>query len=665
MKISDKELLNALLENIPDSIYFKDLESRFIRVSKQLVNRFNVKSEEDIIGKTDFDFFSSEHASQAFQDEQEIIRTGKPIINKEEKETFEGREDRWVLTTKVPFYNSEGKIVGTFGISKDITDKKKIEFQLLEEKNKAEELAKKAMQADLLKSEFLANMSHEIRTPMNAILGFAEILKDQLKEPQYQKYIDIILSSGKTLLDLINDILDISKIEAGKLTLQYRPVNPQELFLDISRIFSEKINSKGLKLLTEIDEKLPKAILIDEVRLRQILFNLVGNAIKFTSKGYIELKVKGIYYPDRSKIDLIFSVKDTGIGISEEDKSEIFNYFQQSKNLDVKKYGGTGLGLAITKKLVNLMNGEIEVESTVGKGSTFNVILRNVSVASIDMAPLKEETKELVIKFKGQKVLVTDDIESNRLLLNKILTVYNLRVFEASNGLEALNIAKRNKPDVILMDLRMPIMDGYEAIKKIKDDPDIKNIPVIVLTASAMKSDESEIKKINCDGYIRKPVRRFELIKELKKHLDYEEEQENIDFEADKKEKVEGEILGSKKVAKKTEKEKRKEKLGIESKKAALKSEHKVISKELIKEITESILPLIDKVKKELIINDIEDFAKRVKALGINYNDEKMVNLSEAILKYCMEFDINNVLHSIEQLANYIVNLKSNLKSNL
>ncbi len=660
MKISEKELLNALLEYIPDSIYFKDLKSRFIRVSRQLVNRFNVKSEEEIIGKTDFDFFTKEHALQAFNDEQEIIKTGKSIINKEEKETYEGKEEKWVLTTKVPFYNKEGKIIGTLGISKDITDKKRMEQQLVEERNKAEELAKKAMQADLLKSEFLANMSHEIRTPMNAILGFAEILRDQLKDPQHIKYIDIILSSGKTLLDLINDILDISKIEAGKMELQFRPVNPQELFLDISRIFSEKIQAKGLKFFTEIDEKLPKAILVDEVRLRQILFNLVGNAIKFTSKGYIELKVKGIYYSDRSKIDLIFSVKDTGIGISEEDKKDIFNYFQQSRNIDVKKYGGTGLGLAITKKLVNLMNGEIEVDSTVGKGTIFKVILRNVAVSSVEDMESSEVMINNLIKFKNQKVLVVDDIESNRLLLNKILSVYNLRILEANNGREAINIAKRNKPDLILMDLRMPVMDGYEAIKILKNDEELKKIPVIVLTASAMKSDEDQIKKINCEGYIRKPVKRTELLSEIRKYLEYEEEKIGLpeDFKASltvdslNKGSLQDELelehrapTGNGKIdniESKTnilEKDTDKEKL--------VKAEG-IVSKELIFELKNKILPALEKAKKELIVNDIEELAKQIKNIGLNNKNIKIVKFGEDLLTSVLDFNIESMINIID-----------------
>ncbi|MBU4293071.1 MAG: response regulator, partial [Actinobacteria bacterium] len=609
--ITDYEMLEALIQNIPDSIYFKDSQSRFVKVNKFLVNRLKASDELEVIGKTDFDFFTKEHAEKAFNDEQKIVKIGIPVVNKEEKETYENGEDKWVSTTKMPFKNKEGKIIGIFGISRDITVNKKIRKDLRAAKIEAERYAKKARQADEAKSTFLANMSHEIRTPMNAIMGFSEILREQLKNPEYIKYIDIILSSSKTLLALINDILDISKIEAGKMEIQLRPTDPHALFSDIARIFSEKMKEKGLGFITEIDERLPDAILLDEVRLRQILFNLVGNAIKFTSEGYIELKVKGKFYPDRSKIDLIFSVKDTGIGISEENKKEIFNAFQQSKDHDLKKYGGTGLGLTITKKLVGLMNGEIVLESEVGKGSIFKVIIREVAVASIDAEEKNKDINILNIKFKNQKILIADDIESNRLLLIKMLSLYNLKTLEASNGKEAINIAKRNSPDLIIMDLRMPVMDGYEAISIIKNDKTLKKIPIVVLTASAMKSDEEEIKQIKCEGYVRKPVSRNKLISELKKHLSYFIEND-IDVKKIKIDDFE------------------------DNRKIEVKSNK--VPEILIKTLEELKNTRLEKIKNEFIINDIEDFAKEIEQTGKNYNVNFLIEWAHKLLKQTSGF---------------------------
>ena len=629
--ITDYEMLEALIQNIPDSVYFKDSQSRFIKVNKSIVNRLKASDELEVIGKTDFDFFTKAHAEKAFNDEQKIIKIGMPIVDKEEKETWENGKNKWVSTTKMPLKNKEGKIIGTFGISRDITADKKIREDLRAAKIEAERYAKKATEADKAKSTFLANMSHEIRTPMNAIMGFSEILREQLKNPEYIKYIDIILSSSKTLLELINDILDISKIEAGKMEIQLRPTDPHALFNDIARIFSEKMKKRGLGFIIEIDERLPDAIFLDEVRLRQILFNLVGNAIKFTSEGYIELKVKGKFYPDKSKIGLIFSVKDTGIGISEENKKEIFNAFQQSKDQDLKKYGGTGLGLAITKKLVELMNGKIVLESEVGKGSIFKVIIREVSIASIDAEEKSKDIDILNIKFKNQKVLITDDIESNRLLLNKMLSLYNLKTLEASNGKEAINIAKRNSPDLIIMDLRMPVMDGYEAIRIIKNDKTLKKIPIVVLTASAMKSDEEEIKQIKCEGYIKKPVSRNKLISELKKHLSYFIEND-IDVKKIKIDDFE------------------------DNRKIEVKSNK--VPEILIKTLEELKNTKLEKIKNEFIINDIEDFAKEIEQTGKNYNVNFLIEWAHELLKQTSGFDLNGIEKSICDFNDVIENLK-------
>jgi signal transduction histidine kinase/DNA-binding NarL/FixJ family response regulator len=572
------------------------------------------------------------------------------------------------LDVKVKFKSKDeiGQLAGSFNdMTENLKQSRKtidnqtrtLEKKVEQRTKEYQEAARKALVADSAKSEFLANMSHEIRTPMNAIMGFSEILKEQLSEPKHLEYIDTIITSGETLLGLINDILDLSKIEADKMEFQYRPVDPHALFGDIAKIFAVKIKNKGLKLITDIDDKLPASLLLDEVRMRQILFNLVGNAVKFTVEGYIDLKVKGVFYPDRSKIDLIFSVKDTGIGISEEDKKIVFDAFQQSRGQSIKKYGGTGLGLAITRKLVELMNGEISVDSIVGKGSIFKIKIKEVSVATV--GPDIEERKSSYedISFINQKVLVVDDIESNRLLLNEILSIYRLNVLDAKNGKEAINIARSKNPDIILMDLRMPVMDGYEAIRILKGDSKLKIIPVIVLTASAMKTSEEDIKKINCDGYVRKPISRPELLAELKKYLKYEiiPKDEIISGAAQ----VEAVTKG--KTGMKPGDSLKEMSQEILPEREQEKSPEILAEKlpELINRLENEISIKCGKLKKEFIINDIEDFAEEIQELGKEYGASILSDWGRKLSVQASSFDLENLTATFNDFENILIKIKN------
>jgi len=378
-----------------------------------------------------------------------------------------------------------------------------------------------AESANRLKSEFLANMSHEVRTPLNAVIGFSSILAAQTTDNKQKGNINFIQEAGESLLTLINDILDLSMIEAGLLEIQYEQVKPQVIFTELQQIFNIEIAEKNLEFMMEIDKSLPPTLTLDKIRLRQVLLNLIGNAIKFTDSGYIKLCANKIdTEDDHSEMGLIIAVEDSGIGIPADQQTLIFESFKQLDGQSTRKHGGTGLGLTITKRLVEMMNGHISVESRPSKGSRFEIVLHKVKVAATLLDVTQDDTFELNnIVFEKVRVLVVDDIEFNRDLIKEYLSQINLEVICAKSGQEALLFAKEYDPALILMDILMPEMNGYEATKHLKGNPNTADIPVIALTASA--SVEKKAKTHDFDGYLSKPVNVSELLSELSRYLKY------------------------------------------------------------------------------------------------------------------------------------------------
>lgn len=393
---------------------------------------------------------------------------------------------------------------------------------LVKAKEQAEKARRSAELADRAKSTFLANMSHEIRTPMNAILGYSSLLMKVVTDAKQHEYLGIVQTSGKNLLALINDILDLSKIESGKFDLVYRPMNPKRIFDEIKDIFKIKTEEKGIDFIIDVDPEIPVGLLMDETRLRQILFNVVGNAVKFTNEGYVKLSAKKkLSDRDTSKVMLVFQVEDTGIGIPREQIDIIFQAFEQQKDLG-NQYGGTGLGLAITKRLVEIMNGKISVTSEEGKGSVFSILLRDIEISSLVSTEYPISTPiDNSLHFDGVKILLVEDNFYNLKLVQAMLEEKKIQVEGASNGEEALQVLKQYTPDLILMDMKMHGMDGYEATRIIKSDPRLKHIPVIALTADAMKEGKKKTQKAGCDGFLTKPIDENRLFSELMKHLPY------------------------------------------------------------------------------------------------------------------------------------------------
>jgi signal transduction histidine kinase/CheY-like chemotaxis protein len=391
----------------------------------------------------------------------------------------------------------------------------KTQEKLLQSKLEAEK-------ANASKSTFIANVSHEIRTPLNAVLGFSELLKGSTISPKHEKYIDHILTGGKNLLLLVNDILDISKMEAGHLVFYETPVSLQSIIDDCNEWVSIKADEKGLEYRLICDEKfLNIQLLIDELRIRQIVFNLLGNAIKFTNNGSVQLSILPENTHSTDLIDLTFIVKDTGPGIPADQHQSVFEAFKQINGQANREFGGTGLGLTITKHLVERLNGTIQLTSVLGEGTTFTVKLKDVKIMadSFNKGIAAGLSK---FDFDGQSILLVEDTLLNKELFLNILQAYRLSVHFASNGKEALSFLQSAIPDLILMDLMMPVMDGFEATREIKKDSTLKDIPVIALTAlSYTEIDRLQIN--NFDGYIQKPIHVDDLIQLLAKFLQKKE----------------------------------------------------------------------------------------------------------------------------------------------
>jgi signal transduction histidine kinase/DNA-binding response OmpR family regulator len=362
------------------------------------------------------------------------------------------------------------------------------------------------------KSVFLANMSHEIRTPMNAIFGFAQLLENQVHDDRSKFYLGAIRSSGESLLTLINDILDVSKIEAGQLKVSPAPTDLRELIQGISAMFTQMAMQKGLKLTVVVDRSLPEVIKIDAGRLRQVLFNLVGNALKYTDQGEVELRAWSEWADGpQPSVRCVFEVRDTGIGIAQEHLAKIFQPFVQIDDGNSPR-AGTGLGLSIVERLVKLLGGRVEVHSRLGQGSTFRVLLDQIETA--EKPQMSATPRGSLDDIAPLKILIVDDIELNRELLLGIFESTHHRAAIAVDGRHALERAHELRPDLILMDIRMPGLDGVDVLKRLRENHELGGCKVIAVTASSLLGEEQSLRQI-FDGYLRKPFTREALTAEV------------------------------------------------------------------------------------------------------------------------------------------------------
>lgn len=379
------------------------------------------------------------------------------------------------------------------------------------------------------KDVFLAMMSHEIRTPLNAIIGFGQLAQKEEMGDKGKRYVKSILEGGKSLLLLINDILDLSKLQAGRMELKLEPTHPKDMLDFMERLFQESCASKGVRFRLDYQEDLPQALILDSIRLRQILMNLIGNAVKFTDSGEVSVTVRGNPEPDHSsKWSLTIEVVDTGPGIPEEDISHIFEPFYQSNEPKARKVKGTGLGLSIVQRFVKLMHGELKVLSTPGEGTRFTVQLRNLDVSAriVTDHSIADESVDFN-KLRASKILAVDDNSTNRALIREIFAGTHHEVTTASDGDEAIERVSQDKPDLVLMDLRMPGKDGPTAAHEIKTDSEYRLTPIIAVTAGSLPSadDDSPLLGTSFDGALRKPFTRREMFAALAQFLKQQDEQ--------------------------------------------------------------------------------------------------------------------------------------------
>ncbi len=516
-----EEKYRGIMENMELGFLEVDLDGKIIRAHDQMC-RMSGYTEAELIGKNAMEIFTPEEFKETLL-RQDNDRLEGRVGNYEVQLRKKNGERLWVLISGGPVFDYDGNVVGSVGIHYDITEQK----QFQEELAKAKNLAEKAQEAE---KQFLSNMSHEIRTPLNAIIGMTNLLYDTKPTNEQIDYLDTLNSSANFLLSLISDILDIAKIESGKIELHPKPFNLSANLNTLRKTFKLKVGDKPVKIETHIDEKLNPAVIGDETLFNQVLMNLLSNSEKFTESGTIGLQAKLIEQDDPTVQWIEFKVYDTGIGISNDNLDAIFEKFKQIKSDTGQKYRGTGLGLAITKQLIVVMGGQIGVESKKGEGTTFTFQLPFKKYNSdLDQNHEFAQKSVKVIEKINQKadvrldpLLVVEDNLTNQKYIRTVLSKFDIDFEIANDGKEALELTFQKKYSLILMDLQMPVMDGYESTISIRNSENINQHTIIIaLTASALLDQKNKALSVGMNDFITKPFTPSQLKEKLEEYLGF------------------------------------------------------------------------------------------------------------------------------------------------
>ncbi|MCW7457624.1 PAS domain S-box protein [Leptospira bandrabouensis] len=515
-------ILWSFVEHAPAAVAMLDLEMRYVALSQRWIEDYKIPlSKEEIIGKSHYEIFPN--ISQEWKEIHSRGLRGEVLKRDEDVWRPPGWDKDQVIQWEIrPWSKLGGGVGGILMFTRDITEAYETKLEL----KAAKEFAEKAYSA---KSEFLANMSHEIRTPLNGIIGYSDLLAETLEDSSYNEYAQIVKQSAHALLNIVNDVLDFSKAEAGKLKLAEEPYNLKKLVLEAIKIMNIQALIKGLDIHFHIDENIPPLLMFDANRLRQILLNLLGNAIKFTETGFVECKVTKLENSDTKSVKLRISIRDTGIGIAKESQEKIFDSFTQEDFSTTRRFGGTGLGLAICKQLLALMKSDLHLKSELNQGSEFyfDIILR-IPEFDPQLKPTESQKNDLQLSGNhsnemdgNSKILVVEDNPVNLgLMRNFIKRIFpEVKILEAQNGEEAIQVFLEESPSLILMDIQMPVMNGYDATKEIRKLPNGKNIPIIAVTAGIIAGEKEKCFQLGMDDYISKPVHKETLKQTLLKWL--------------------------------------------------------------------------------------------------------------------------------------------------